>query len=196
MKLGRQFGPKGLNIVDDGTLTERFGGYRYDEEGVPSSKTYLMQDGILCGRLHSRETAYKMSESPTGNARALNYKFEPIVRMSCTSIEPSNTPLKEIISDTRSGIFALSACGGMGGPNEFVLTPAYGFKIKNGKIIGMIRDLKLQGNIFETLRNIDGISTEYGWEDNNCSKGGQNNLPVSWGGPYIRIKSLLVGGKG
>jgi TldD protein len=84
MVLGRRFGGKHLNIVDGAAVPGLRGSYRYDEEGVPATKTYLITEGVLTGRLHSRETAAKMGEAPTGNARAMDYTFEPIVRADCT----------------------------------------------------------------------------------------------------------------
>ena len=82
MVLGKRFGGKHLNIVDDPAVPGLRGSYKYDDEGVPASKTYLIRKGVLEGRLHSRETAAKMGEKPTGNARAINYSFPPIVRMT------------------------------------------------------------------------------------------------------------------
>jgi Predicted Zn-dependent proteases and their inactivated homologs len=77
MTLGRRFGSKYLNIVDDATIPDLRGSYKYDDEGIQAAKTYLIREGILEGRLHSRETATKMGEKPTGNARAINYRFPP-----------------------------------------------------------------------------------------------------------------------
>jgi TldD protein len=96
MELGRRFGSDELNIVDGAAVPNLRGSYKYDDEGVPSSKTYLIKNGILTGRLHSRETAAKMGEKPTGNARAINYLFPPIVRMTNTYIEPGETKFDDI----------------------------------------------------------------------------------------------------
>ena len=88
MTLGKQFGSDQLNIVDSAAVPGLRGSYKYDDEGVPAAKTYLIREGKLVGRLHSRETAAKMNEKPTGNARAINYRYPPIVRMTNTYIEP------------------------------------------------------------------------------------------------------------
>ena len=102
--LGKKFGSAELNIVDSATIPELRGSYKYDDEGVPTTKTYLIQEGKLIGRLHSRETAAKMKEKPTGNARAINYRYPPIVRMTNTYIEPGKALSKDIIADTKEGI--------------------------------------------------------------------------------------------
>ena len=86
MTMGKRFGSAELNIVDSATMPGLRGSYKYDDEGVPASKTYLIREGRLVGRLHSRETAAKMKEKPTGNARAINYRYPPIVRMTNTYI--------------------------------------------------------------------------------------------------------------
>src|SRR5690606_12973858 len=111
--IGRRFGPEFLNVVDSGLTPDQRGTYDFDDEGVPATKTYLIQNGILTGRLHSRETAAKMGEKPTGNARCLNYRFPSIVRMTNTYIEPGNTPFRDLIADVKEGIYAKRYYGGM-----------------------------------------------------------------------------------
>ena len=91
MTLGKKFGGEQLNMVDGAAVPGLRGSYKYDDEGVPAEKTYLIREGILAGRLHSRETAAKMKEKLTGNARAISYRFPPIVRMTNTYIEPGTT---------------------------------------------------------------------------------------------------------
>ncbi|MFQ5997562.1 MAG: TldD/PmbA family protein, partial [Dehalococcoidales bacterium] len=106
MTLGKQFGNEQLNIVDAATIPGLRGSYKYDDEGVPANKTYLIQEGKLVGRLHSRETAAKMKEKPTGNARAINYRYPPIVRMTNTYIEPGAVSFEDMIGDIKEGIYA------------------------------------------------------------------------------------------
>jgi TldD protein len=94
MVLGKRFGSPQLNIVDGARVKNLRGSYKYDDEGVPATKTYLIKKGILSGRLHSRETAAKMGEPLSGNARAINYRFPPIVRMTNTYIDRANPVLR------------------------------------------------------------------------------------------------------
>ena len=112
MVLGKQFGGKELDIVDSAAIPDLRGSYKYDDEGVPATKTYLIREGELVGRLHSRETAAKMDEAPTGNARAINYLYPPIVRMTNTYIEPGKTSFDEIIADIKEGVYAKNWFGG------------------------------------------------------------------------------------
>jgi len=194
MKLGRRFGSEILNIIDDPTLPE-YGHYDYDDEGVRAQKTYLIKEGILVGRLHSRETAAKMGEKPTGNARAVSYSAPPIVRMSNTYIEPGKMSLSDLVRDVRLGILTHRWLGGTTAHEMFTFTAGWGQMIRNGKLAEIVRDVKLTGNVFETLKNIEGVSSDLRWEAGYCGKKDQGGLPTSSAGPYVRVRGVTVGGK-
>jgi len=176
MQLGRRFGPPELNIVDEAPIEGESGYYLYDDEGVPAQKTYLIKGGKLVGYLHSRETAAKMGAQPTGNARAISYRYPPIVRMSNTYIEPQR--------------------GGQTNLEMFTFCPEEGYLIKKGKLVKKIRDFNLTGNIFTTLFNIEAIGNDFVLfgGPGGCGKAGQSPLPVSTGGPHLRIREVIVGG--
>jgi TldD protein len=196
MMLGKQFGVEQLNIVDSAAQAGLRGSYKYDDEGVRSVKTYLIREGKLVGRLHSRETAAKMNEKPTGNARAINYRYPPIVRMTNTYIEPGSISFEEMISDIKEGIYAKNWYGGMTSMEMFTFSAGEAYMIRNGKIAEALRPIMLTGNIFTTLKNIDAIGNDLDMnQGGGCGKGGQSPLPVSNGSPHIRIQRCLVGGK-
>jgi TldD protein len=195
MKIGSQFGPEFLNIVDDGTLLTDCGGYSYDDEGVPSQKTFLIKQGKLAAHLHSMETAEKMGEPLTGNARAINFHYKPIVRMSCTYIEKGETPFEQMIGDIKNGIYAKGMLGGNTDLEQFTFSAENAFQIKDGRVDALLRDVILTGNLFETLHNIDMVGNDlrlYGGMG-GCGKEGQSPLPVSDGGPHIKVKNVLIG---
>lgn len=197
MKLGKRFGVDELTIIDDATFKLEAGSYYYDDEGTPAGKTYLIKNGIFSNRLHSRETAAKMGEKITGNARAINYNFEPIVRMSNTYLEPRNLTFEEMISDIKEGIYAKGYIGGNTDCEMFTFSAGQAYLIKDGKIGDLIRDVVLTGNVFETLMNIEAIGDDlvlFGGLG-GCGKGGQSPLPVSCGGPHICIKDVVIGGR-
>jgi TldD protein len=196
MTLGKQFGSKQLNIVDTAAVPGLRGSYKYDDEGVPATKTYLIREGKLVGRLHSRETAAKMQEKPTGNARALNYRYPPIVRMTNTYIEPGSVSFAEMISDIKEGIYAKNWYGGTTSMEMFTFSAGEAYMIRNGKLAEAVRPVMLTGNVFTTLKNIDAIGNDLEMnQGGGCGKGGQVPLPVSNGSPHIRIRHCLVGGK-
>ena len=195
MALGKQFGSRELNIVDTATLPGLRGSYKYDDEGVPAARTYLIREGKLVGRLHSRETAAKLKEKPTGNARAINHRYPPIVRMSNTFIEPGAVSFEDMIGDIKEGIYAKNWYGGTTSMEMFTFSAGEAYMIRNGKIAEALRPVVLTGNVFDTLKNIDAIGNDLDMnQGGGCGKGGQMPLPVANGSPHIRISRCLVGG--
>jgi TldD protein len=196
MVLGKRFGGKHLNIVDDPTMVDLRGSYKYDDEGTPARKSYLIRKGVLEGRLHSRETASKMGETATGNARAINYHFPPIVRMSNTFIEPGSTSFEEMIRDIEEGVYVKDWYGGTTSLEMFTFSAGEAYMIRRGKIAELLRPVVLTGNVFTTLENIDAIGDDLEMnQGGGCGKAGQYPLPVSDGSPHIRIRHCVVGGR-
>ena len=199
MQLGKRFGADMLNVIDDGALPGQLGTHKYDFEGVPTGKSYLIRDGFLVGRLHSRETAAKMGEQPTGNARSINYQHPPIVRMTNTYIDKGESSFEQLVKDVELGVYALDAFGGQTAMEMFTFSAGYGYMIRNGEVAEMVRDVVLTGNVFETLMHIDGLSDRVGWAPGSgpggCGKGGQSSLQVGLGGPHVRIQDVVIGGR-
>jgi len=195
LTLGKPMGIEQLNVIDDGTLPDLPGTLKYDDEGVPTQRKYLIKDGILTQRLHSRETAGKMHEAPTGNARAIRASYPPIVRMTNTAIEPGNTTFEEMIADIQEGVYAVRMLGGQTNGEMFTFAAAEGYMIRDGKIAEPVSDITLSGNVFQTLKDIEAIGNDTLYTSGGCGKGGQSPLPVSVGGPHLRIKNVVVGGR-
>ncbi|MCV3212975.1 TldD/PmbA family protein [Plectonema radiosum NIES-515] len=196
MTIGRRFGPKELQIFDGAAPQGHRGSYFYDDEGTPATTTQLIKDGVLVGRLHSRETAGKLDEAPTGNARCLNYHFSPIVRMTNTWIERGTTPVENLFNGIKEGVYARNLLGGMTNGEMFTFSAAEAWMIRNGKIAEQVRDVTLSGNVFQTLADIEAIGDDFYWDESGgCGKGGQDGLPVGCGGPSLRIRDVMVGGE-
>ncbi len=197
MQLGRRFGEDFLNITDDGSLEGEAGFIAFDSEGVPSSRTRLIKDGVLTDRLHSRETAAKMGERPTGNARAISYGHPPIVRMTNTFMEPGETPFEQMLAETEDGIYAIGMLGGQTNMEMFTFSAEEAYRIRKGKIAEKIRDVVLTGNVFQTLANIDRVGSDFKMHGGlgGCGKGGQSPLRVGDGGPHCRIRNVVIGGR-
>jgi TldD protein len=197
MTLGRRFGQGILNAFDDGSIPNLRGTTLYDDEGTPARRNWLIKDGVLVGRLHSRQTAARMGESASGNARAINYRFPPIVRMTNTGIENGTTSFKDMIKEIKLGIYACEAYGGQTALENFSFSSGYAYMIRDGKIAEMVRDVILAGNLFTTLDNIDAIGNDFKWLNTGggCGKGNQYPLPVGMGAPHIRIQNVVIGGE-
>ena len=195
MFMGRRFGGSHINVVDGAAVSGLRGSYEYDDEGVPATKTYLLKEGVLVGRLHSRETAATMGEAPTGNARAITSQFPPIVRMTNTFIEPGSATFEDIISDIKEGLYVRNWYGGMTSMEQFTFSAGETYAIRNGRVEELMRPVLLSGNLFTTLENLDAIANDLDMnEGGGCGKGGQSPLPVSNGSPHIRIQKCLIGG--
>lgn len=196
MVLGRRFGRNILNIVDDGTLPGLRGTHRYDDEGTPARRTNLVREGVLVGRLHSRETAARMGEAVTGNARATGYRYPPIVRMTNTFVEPVDTSFEDMIADIKLGVYACDAIGGQTMLENFSFSSAYAYMIRDGHVAEMVKDVVLSGNLFATLQKIDAIGTDLAFSRTGmCGKGQGRGLPVSTGAPHLRIQDVVIGGR-
>jgi TldD protein len=196
MTLGRRFGPPELQIWDGAAPSGHRGSYFYDDEGTPATATQLIKDGTLVGRLHSRETAGKLGEQPTGNARCLNYQYPPLVRMTNTWIDRGQTPVADLFSGIKEGVYAKNWLGGMTNGEMFTFSAGEAWMIRNGRLAEPVRDVTLSGNVFRTLADIDAIGDDFWWDESGgCGKGGQNGLAVGCGGPSLRIRNVVVGGE-
>lgn len=202
-KIGRKVGSESLTIIDSGVIgaagpdAESQGDGEhvpFDDEGTESSVTYLIKNGILAGRLHSVETAAMLSEEPTGNGRAINFEFEPIVRMRNTYILPGKKTKEELIGEVKNGLYVHKLAHGSG-MSTFTMAPSLAYAIRDGKIAEPVRVSVITGNVFETLNEIDGLSDTLeisAFVAGGCGKSGQWPLPVGFGGPYVRINNMNV----
>lgn len=197
LRPGRVFGPAALNVLDDGYVAGSRGNYKYDDEGTLRRRVYLVRNGVLEGFMHSRETAGRMGMAPTGNARAISYRFEPIVRMRNTYVGQGSVPFAEMIRDIDYGIYACGAIGGNTALEQFTFSADHAYEIVNGQVGAMLRDVVLAGNIFETLSNVAAVGNDMQILDSagGCGKGGQMGLPVTDGGPHLCIRGVTVGGR-
>jgi TldD protein len=196
MTLGRRFGRTVLNVGDNGAAQGLRGTLPFDDEGTPTQDTALIKDGILVGRLHSRETAAALGERPTGNARAISFRHPPIVRMTNTYIAGGQGTVADLIKDIKLGVYACSAFGGQTLLENFSFTAAYGRMIRDGALAELVKDVVLAGSLFQTLDRIERIAGDFRWNQmgGGCGKGGQFPLAVTEGAPHVRIEAALVGG--
>lgn len=191
--IGTRVGSEILSIIDTGI--ELGSGYvPFDDEGTKAGVTYLIKNGILDGRLHSASTAASLEENVTGNARSINFEYEPIVRMTTTYILPGNKTKEELFGEVKDGFYIETIKHGSG-MSTFTIAPSLAYRIKDGKIIEPVNISVISGSVFETLSQIDGLSNKLellSFVMGGCGKMEQFPLPVGFGGPYVRIKSMNV----
>ena len=193
-QLGKRVGSENLSILDDGNVIGS--GYTpFDDEGNKACKTTLIKNGILTGRLHSAQTASELNEEVTGNARAMNFEYEPIVRMTCTYIDSDKKKSKEdLIKEVKYGILIDTIKHGSG-MSTFTIAPSMAFLIEEGEITKPVKFSVISGNVMKTLDQIDAVSDQLellSFVGGGCGKMEQFPLPVGFGGPYVRVKEINV----
>ncbi len=192
-QLGKKVGSDVLTIRETG-MFEGSGYVPYDDEGTKASDTYLIKNGVLTGRLHSATTAAALDEEPTGNARAINCNYEPIVRMTSTFIEEGTSTVEELISSIEHGYYIHSIKHGSG-MSTFTIAPSISYEIVNGKLGKPVKIAVMTGNVFETLGLIDGVANDkqlLSFVTGGCGKMEQFPLNVGMGGPHIRVSKMNV----
>ncbi len=191
--MGKKLGSDLVTFYDDGTLEGSFGAFKYDDEGVESHKTLLIKDGVVAGLMHNRETAQKFNTEPTGNARAEDFRVEPIIRMRCTYMAPRDQPFEELLEGIKSGYYFKSFRGGQASlDGTFQVGIQEGYEIVNGEVGAPVRNASISGNTLETLHKVDAVGKDFMLDPGRCGKG--QTAFICDGGPHIRIKEVVVGG--
>jgi len=194
-KVGKKVASDLVTVIDDPTLPNYRGSYFFDDEGVKSQKTVLVENGILRDFLKDRKSAVKEKSSPNGHGRRESFESKPIPRMSNTYIQKGSEDPEAIIKSLKKGLFVTKMGGGQvdTATGDFVFEVEEGFKIKDGEIKELVKDATLLGNGPDVLLSVDAVGNDLGWGIGSCGKDGQY-IPVTDGLPTIRIPKLLVGG--
>jgi TldD protein len=197
--LGKQVAARGVTVVDDGTISSRRGSLSIDDEGTPTNKTVLIEDGILVGYMQDRQNARLMKMKPTGNGRRESHAHVPMPRMTNTYMLAGQHDPAEILASVKNGIYAVNFGGGQvditSGKYVFQCTEAY--KIENGKIGAPLKGVMLIGNGPTDLNRISMVGNDLALDDGigTCGKNGQG-VPVGVGQPTLRMDQITVGGTG
>ncbi len=192
-KLGKQIASDAVTVYDDGTVEGAFGSFKYDDEGVRTQKTPLIEKGSLTGLMHNRETAQKLAMEPTGNARAEDFRFEPIIRMRNTYLAAGDNSFEELIEGIDFGYYLKSFRGGeanLDGTFQVGIQEAY--EIIKGKLGASVRSASISGNTLETLRKVDAVGRDFELWPGRCGKG--QIAFICDGGPHIRVGEVIIGG--
>jgi TldD protein len=195
-KLGEKVASSLVTVLDDGTMPEKRGSYRFDDEGTPSKKTTLIEGGVLKSYMVDRLSAMKFDLMATGNGRRESFRHKPIVRMTNTYIAPGKDNPEAILKDTSWGVFVRAMGGGQVNTvtGDFVFAVTEGYLIRDGKLASPIRGATLVGNGPRVLSIVDRVGTDLGFATGTCGKDGQG-APVTDAQPTLRIPELTVGGE-
>ncbi|MEM1236684.1 MAG: metalloprotease TldD [Pseudomonadota bacterium] len=195
--MGQEVAAKGVTVLDDGTIPDRRGSITFDDEGTPSAKNVLIEDGVLVGYMQDRQNARLMGVEPTGNGRRESYAHIPMPRMTNTYMLAGNADPASMVADLKDGIYAVGFGGGQvditNGKFVFSCTEAY--RVKDGKVGVPVKGATLIGDGATALKHIRGIGNDFALDPGigNCGKAGQW-VPVGVGQPSLMIGGLTVGG--
>lgn len=196
-KIGEKVGADCVTAYDDGTIDGAWGSISYDDEGAPTKKNLLIENGILKGYMIDYRNGRKMNMEPTGSARRQSYKFSPTSRMTSTFIAPGKDHFDDIIKDTKSGLFAKKLGGGTVVPatGEFNFAVLEGYMIEDGQLTRPVRGAMLIGHGKDVLFKIDRVADNIELGQGMCGSL-SGHIPVDVGQPTIRVSDMTVGGSG
>lgn len=195
--MGQQVAARGVTVLDDGTIPDRRGSITIDDEGTPSARNILIEDGVLVGYMQDRQNARLMGVAPTGNGRRESYAHPPMPRMTNTYMLGGDTDPADLVADLRDGIHAVGFGGGQvditNGKFVFSCTEAY--RVKNGKVVAPVKGATLIGDGATALTKIRALGNDMALDPGmgTCGKAGQW-VPVGVGQPSLLIGGLTIGG--
>ena len=195
-KLGQRIASPIVTAVDDGTLPGEWGSLNIDDEGLPTTRLVLIQDGVLRNYMIDRLNGRRMGMAPTGSGRRQDYTFAPTSRMRNTFIAPGSDDEAEIIASCGDGLYAKSMGGGSVNPvtGEFNFAVAEGYLIRDGKIDRPVRGASLIGRGSEVLQKIDRVGSRM-WMAQGMCGASSGSIPTNVGQPMIRVTDITVGGR-
>ena len=195
-KLGQQIASPVVTAVDDGTLPNEWGSTNVDDEGMPTTRLTLIENGVLKNYMVDRLNGRRMGMAPTGSARRQDYTFAPTSRMRNTYIAPGNDDEAAIIATCGDGLYAKHMGGGSVNPvtGEFNFAVSEGYLIRDGKVDRPVRGAMLIGKGAEVLMRIDRVGRKM-WMAQGMCGAGSGSVPVNVGQPMIRVTGLTVGGR-
>ncbi len=198
-RIGERVASPGVTVVDDGTLADRRGSLTIDDEGTPTSRSVLIEDGILTGYMQDRQNARLMGMTPTGNGRRQSYAHIPMPRMTNTMMLAGDRDPAEVLASVKDGLYAVSFGGGQVDitSGQFVFSCREAYRIENGKVGPAVKGAMLIGSGAEAMQKVSMIGNDLELDPGigTCGKDGQG-VPVGVGQPTLRLDAITVGGTG
>ncbi|MEM1410249.1 MAG: metalloprotease TldD [Pseudomonadota bacterium] len=197
--MGEQVASEGVTVIDDGTIEGRRGSLTVDDEGTPTSRTTLIEDGKLVGYMQDRMNARLMGVEPTGNGRRESHQHAPMPRMTNTFMLGGDKPKEELIASVKDGLYAVNFAGGQVDitSGKFVFNCTEAYRIQNGQLGAPLKNVALIGDGPSVMRKVSMIGNDFSLDPGigTCGKAGQG-VPVGVGQPSLKIDAITVGGAG
>ena len=196
LRLGAEIGSPYLTVGDDASASPLRGTSAVDDEGTPAQPTLLIQSGVVVARLHTRQSAGRTGEAPTGNARAGSFRHFPAARVTNFYLRRGEGTLDDLLSGVRTGLYVSDARGAAWDGEQLTLHVGEGAMIRDGRLAEPIRDCLVRGSGADWLGGLDAVAGDFAWNTaaSSCVRGAAGAVPVSDGAPHARIRRLQVGG--
>lgn len=193
---GKKVAEEFVSLVDNGSVPNAFGSFSFDDEGIKSRRTALIDNGMFKSFLHTRETASALNAEPTGNGRAQDFARKVYARMTNTYFEPGNWKPEEMFEGIKYGVYLVKGGGGMEDPEGggIQISSHMAWLIENGEKTKLLRACTLTGRLLDILKNIDAVGNDFKLDAGMCGKGHEDFVNVTTGGSHLRIKEAIVSG--
>jgi TldD protein len=193
---GTQLGSERLTVGDDGAAAGVRGSAAFDDEGTPTGNTVLLQNGVVVARLHSRETAARFAERPTGSARAASWRHPPVVRLRNPYVASGSGSRDDLLRDIRLGLYVCDAIGSQHEGDAYAFTAGHAYMIRDGQLAELVKHVVVAGRVTSLLGAVDRVAADFRWNEagGGCTKWGQGPIPVAEGAPHVRLERADVRG--
>ncbi len=195
LPLGTRLGPEGLTLGDDPTAPGQAPSCAYDDEGTEARRTTIVQNGVVLGHLHSRETAAAAGQAPTGHARAGTLQGLPAPRASNSFLAPGSGSLEDLLEGISSGVFLSDATGCEYSESGLVFRPAQARMIRDGRLAEPVKGVRVSGELLDILGRFEAAGADFEWDSSaaHCRDGNGGLVPVTTGSPPVRFRDLEIG---
>lgn len=194
--LGAQVAPPLITVIDHGNNLRYCGCSPFDDEGVPTKPTIILNRGIVSSSLHTKLTSAKRGIRSTGNGRSLHYRFPPIARMTCTYMTPGNMSVSALIGGIKYGYLLRGQAGGQNDLSQSIIRSRESFEIRDGRVRRRVKPISILAQFPKSLWSVDGLSATWRLFEAagaaGCGKWDQAPLPVTFGGPYMRVRNIMA----
>jgi TldD protein len=195
LPIGARLGPESLTVGDDPMAPGLAGVGPYDDEGTETRRTIVLQNGVVLGHLHSRETAGGARQAPTGHARAAGLQDLPLPRVTNSFVAPGQGSFDDLLAGVRNGLYLSDALGCECSEAGVVLRPAIAWMIREGRVAEPVKGVRLQGELAEILGKVDAVAGDFQWDSavTGCRDGAAGMVPITTGAPHLRLAGVTVG---
>ncbi len=194
--LGARLGSPRLTIGDDGSVPGLRGSLPFDDEGTPTGNTLLVQNGVVVGHLHTRETAARDRARPTGSARTASWRHAPLARLSNVYVANGTGSRADLLRDVRLGVYACDVIDSQRQGDRITFTAGHAYMIRDGELAELVKHVVVAGRVSDLLGAVDRVAGDFRWHDDggDCTRRGHGPVVVTDGAPHIRLERAEIRG--